>query len=380
MNNDQQQLSHLRITFFIDSFGRGGKERRCLQLIQGLNARGIHDIQLIIADHFVEYDEIYETSAQVEILSRREEKKSNLQIIKEAGQLIAQFKPDIVMAWGLMCAFFTDALMLRQRFKYIIAYIADCNEPRFPSKNFFVNTISKRLCDKAVGNSQAGLEAYGIPDRKRYCVYNGFNISRLDRIKHLHTERYQRDILKVDTRYIVTMVAGVDRRKDYQAFIETARRIAAQRSDVTFLYVGKGRKMDEALSLLREEDKGIIRFLGFREDVEEILACSSLSLLLTNYHEHAEGISNSILESMAIGTPVIATRGGGSAEIIADGQNGYLVDNNDITIICNHIYELLDDPSKRHQMGEACRQQVEQKFSLEATTQQYIDLFREVVF
>ena len=93
MNDNQRQLSHLRITFFIDSFGRGGKERRCLQLIQGLNARGIRDIQLIIADDFVEYDEIYETSAQVEILRRREKKKGNLQIIREAGQLIAQFKP-----------------------------------------------------------------------------------------------------------------------------------------------------------------------------------------------------------------------------------------------------------------------------------------------
>ena len=377
MNNDRQQLSHLRITFFIDSFGRGGKERRCLQLIQGLNDRGIHDIQLIIADNFVEYDEIYETSAQVEILSRREEKKGSLQIIKETDRLIAQFKPDIVMAWGLMCAFFTNVIKIRRRFKYIICYIADCNQPKFPSKDYFVNIISKRLCNKAVGNSQAGLKAYGIPDRKKYCVYNGFNISRLDRIKHLDTEQYLRDTLQVNTKHIVTMVAGVDRRKDFQAFIETARKIAAQRNDVTFLYVGKGRKMDEARSLLREEDENVIRFLGFREDVEEILACSSLSLLLTNYHEHAEGISNSILESMAIGTPVIATRGGGSAEIIADGQNGYLVDNNDINIICNHINELLDDPQKRYQMGAACRRQVEQKFSLEATTQQYIDLFNK---
>ena len=379
MNDNQRQLSHLRITFFIDSFGRGGKERRCLQLIQGLNARGIRDIQLIIADDFVEYDEIYETSAQVEILSRREKKKGNLQIIREAGQLIAQFKPDIVMAWGLMCAFFTDAIRLRQRFKYIIAYIADCNQPSFPSKDYFVNIVSKRLCDKAVGNSLAGLKAYQIADRKKYCVYNGFNISRLDRIKHLDTTRYQHDILKVNTTHIVTMVAGVDRRKDYRTFIETAWKIAAQRSDTTFLYVGKGRKMDDALSLLREEDKGVIRFLGFREDVEEILACSSLSLLLTNYHQHAEGISNSILESMAIGTPVIATRGGGSAEIIADGHNGYLVDNNDISVICHYIHELLDAPHKRQQMGEACRSQVKQKFSLEATTQQYIDMFREVL-
>ena len=368
----------MRITFFIDSFGRGGKERRCLQLIQGLNARGFEDIQLIVADNFVEYDEIYSTTAQVEILSRREEHKSNLDVIREADRLISSFKPDIVMAWGLMCAFFTDAIKLRRKFKYIISYIADCNEPRFPSKDYFVNILSRTLCDKAVGNSQAGLEAYRIPKRKRCCVYNGFNKSRLDSISHLDTEQYRREALGISTRHLVTMVAGVDRRKDYRTFIEVARKVRDMRDDVTFVYVGKGRKMEEALSLLRAEDESSIRFMGYRQDVEEILCCSTLTLLLTDYRQHAEGISNSILESMATGTPVIATLGGGSSEIITDGKSGFLVEHNDTGTICRHINALLDDPEKRKTMGEECQKVVDTQFSLTGTTQQYITLFESL--
>ena len=368
----------IRITFFIDCFGRGGKERRCLQLIQGLNERGIRDIQLIIADNFVEYDEIYETSAQVEILSRREEKKSNYEVIKETDRLIGQFKPDIVMAWGLMCAFFTNAIRIKRRFKYIIAYIADCNAPQFMSKDYFVNLTSKALCDKAVGNSMAGLQTYRIPYRKRICIYNGFNMSRLDRIRNLDIERYRQNELKVSARHIVTMVAGVDRRKDYHAFIEIARKIHSIRDDCMFLSVGKGRLMDKITSELREEDHDIIRFLGFRSDVEEILACSSVSVLLTNYHNHAEGISNSILESMAIGIPVIATLGGGSSEIIEDGKTGYLVENNDIDTTVKLINDLLNDAELRTKMGKECKRVVETKFALNATTQQYITLFESL--
>ena len=73
----------MRITFIIESFGRGGKERRCLQLIQGLNKAGYSDVQLILVNNNIEYPEIYETSAKIEIIDRKGRGLSHLQTYKE---------------------------------------------------------------------------------------------------------------------------------------------------------------------------------------------------------------------------------------------------------------------------------------------------------
>ena len=365
----------MRICFILDTFAGGGKERRCLQLIEGLNSKGYNEIQLIIVNDGIEYPEIYNAQVDLYIIDRKKRGISNFKTIKEIGHLISQYQPKIVMAWGLMSATFVNFLKIRSNFIYIISYIADCNAPKFPSVNYFANKLCLLLCDKAIGNSNAGLTAYKIPNHKKICIYNGFNINRLVRLTGMDIERYKQEVLGVRTKFIISMIAGVDRRKDYYSFIQVAKLILKQRDDVTFLAVGKGKMMNEMKMETNDHEKMLIRFIGFRTDVEEILSCSTLSMLLTNFHNHSEGISNSIVESMAIGVPVIATNSGGTPEIITDGETGYLVNNNDIHQTVTYTIQLLDNSEKRKQMCTACKKLVESKFSLNFTTQQYISLF-----
>ena len=72
----------MRITYILDSFGGGGKERRCLQLIQGLNRRGINDIQVIIIDNRISYPELYDTTAKIEIIGRKEKGLGQFQTVR----------------------------------------------------------------------------------------------------------------------------------------------------------------------------------------------------------------------------------------------------------------------------------------------------------
>ena len=369
----------MRIAFVIDSFVRGGKERRCLQLIQGLNQAGFQDLLLVVVNNDVEYTEIYDTRAKIVVMDRKNKGKSNWHSINELSAHLHSFAPDIVMAWSRMSAAFVDLIRLRNKFRYIVGYIADCNTPHFPSRDYFIHRLSIHLCNKAVGNSLAGLKAYDIPSEKAVCIYNGFNSNRLDVLRHFDSTDFKSKVLHISTPHIVSMVARVDRQKDYSAFIEVARRILSIRDDVTFLAIGKGELLDSTKNTILPEERDFIRFLGFRTDVEQILAASSLSVLLTDYHYHAEGISNSLLESMAIGIPVIATRGGGSVEIVKDGETGYLIDRNDVEETARRIIHLLDDEPTRKAMGNACRQRIVTLCSLEATTRQYIALFQSLL-
>ena len=99
--------------------------------------------------------------------------------------------------------------------------------------------------------------------------------------------------------------------------------ILNNRKDVTFLVIGNGINLEKCRMKARGHEK--IKFLGFQNDIESIVNVFNAGVLLTNQDVHGEGISNSIMEYMALGKPVIATDGGGTKELIVDGKTGFLV-------------------------------------------------------
>lgn len=372
----------MRISFVIDTLNGGGKERRCLQIIQGLNKAGYNDIQLIIVNNGIAYPEIYKTTAQIVIIDRKARRISNRQTIRELEKHFVQFKPNIIQVWNRMSASFVNLikirLILHLRFKYIVAFVADCDPPLFCKRAYFINRLSLFLANKVVGNSKAGLRAYSVPKNKQVCIYNGFNQDRLSNIHLLDTQAKKHE-LGIITPFVVSMIARVGMEKDYQAFIDCANKLLERRNDITFLAVGSGKKIDEYKRRIPNYNKDKILFLGFRSDVEEIIKVSTLTVLFTNYHLHGEGISNSILESMAIGVPVVATQGGGTPEIIEHGKNGYMVNNNDISQSVHYIDMIISNSILHQDMSQHCVETVREFFDLEKTTNQYINLYKSLL-
>src|SRR5256886_4183628 len=115
-------------------------------------------------------------------------------------------------------------------------------------------------------------------------------------------------------------------------------------------------------------------FAGFRLDVPEILAEVAVSVLPSL----SEGLSNVLLESMAAGAPVVATRVGGNPEVVEDGETGLLVPPRDPAALAQAICRLLDSPELASRFGQAGRERVIKSFSLERMVQKteslYLDL------
>jgi glycosyltransferase involved in cell wall biosynthesis len=100
-----------------------------------------------------------------------------------------------------------------------------------------------------------------------------------------------------------------------------------------------------------------------------------IGVLITFY----EGISNSIIEYMAMGIPVIATDGGGTVELVKDEINGYLVEQRNEAQITKKIESLLKDKQLREEMGRSGYSWVRQKFDIAEKTNEYIELYRRVI-
>jgi glycosyltransferase involved in cell wall biosynthesis len=141
--------------------------------------------------------------------------------------------------------------------------------------------------------------------------------------------------------------------------------------DASLVLVGKGdMDVDLRTEAMKKDANGKVKFLGWREDIDEIMPLFDM-LVLPSLNE---GMGRVLVEAMAAGKPVVASRVGGIPDLVRDGETGFLVPPADEKALANGIKKLLDDPSKAKQMGlrgqEHCRQ-----FSLEAMIEKLDDLY-----
>ena len=115
-------------------------------------------------------------------------------------------------------------------------------------------------------------------------------------------------------------------------------------------------------------------FLGQRRDGPALLARAAAAVSPS----YAEGISNAILEAMALRRPVVATAVGGTPEIVREGQDGFLVPPGAPAALARRMLELLDDADLRRRMGERGRRIVEREFGLDQMRTGYDALYQEL--
>ena len=120
---------------------------------------------------------------------------------------------------------------------------------------------------------------------------------------------------------------------------------------------------------------GTVIFAGQRTDVPQIMREIDISVLPSL----SESFSNTLLESMANGVPVVATNVGGNPEIVTDGVNGILVPSKDPAALSRAIAQLLDCPELARRLGEAARAKVVKDFSVDSLLRRTEELYTSLV-
>ena len=162
-----------------------------------------------------------------------------------------------------------------------------------------------------------------------------------------------------------------DADKGQRQIIEVARRLRDFRPELRFVLVGRG--PDEAV--LRRMAEGVpgVVFAGHSDQVADCLAAFDLFL----FPSRREGLGSILLDAMAAGLPVVATRVGGIPELIEDGYNGRLIEAGDVDGLAQAVAHLARDPAARARMGEANRQRAAE-FSAGVMAERYLGLYREL--
>ena len=180
----------------------------------------------------------------------------------------------------------------------------------------------------------------------------------------------------------IGIVGRLARWKGQHVFIEAAAKVIAAGHDAEFVIIGSplfGEEVYEA-DLRRQAGKlGIadrVHFQGFTRDVVGELRHLDL---LVHASTTGEPFGQVIIEGMAVGLPVIASRGGGVPEIITDGENGLLTTMGDAAALAAAVCSLLDHPKTAQRLGQAGYEHVRNHFRASAGARQVTNIYEEII-
>ena len=366
-----------------DSFRQGGTEWQTVQLTRLLHESGKHRLFLASLNDEGPLRAEVEKLGFHDIPSFPLQNFYNLNAAKQLSRLasfLRKNKIDLVHAHDFYTNIFGVAASRLAGVRACIASRRETEGLRSPSKRW----VERRAFNAAaavVANAEAirgQLIAEGLPAPKVVTIHNGLNVAHVTpRINAQRADLLQSFNLPNGRRF-VTIVANMRHvMKDQESFLRAAQLTRTALPDTSFILAGEGEQMPRLQQFAAElglSDSAF--FIGRCNRIGDLLAVSDVCVLSSR---GVEGFSNSILEYMAAGRPVVATDVGGAREAVVNDETGYVVKPQDFQTMAEHLISLLRDPQKAFAMGAQGRRRVVEQFSCEAQLKRVEELYAKLL-
>lgn len=214
-----------------------------------------------------------------------------------------------------------------------------------------------------------------LPKAKFRVIHNGVSTERFAPQRTVGTEI--RNELGIPTGcFVIGSVGRLVPIKDHFTLLRAAEVLLRERKDLHVLLVGDGPERAKLQEYVggSPELPGRVTFCGASDRVPELMNAMQVFVLPSI----CEGMSNTVLEAMATGLPLVVTRAGGNPELVVDGATGFLFPPRDVQALAQHLAKLVESPDLRRSFGEKARQRVVEQFSLAGMIQNYRDLYFEL--
>lgn len=366
----------------VGSFHSGGSERQAVQLIRLLHEDKTHRIHVACLNGAGILRGEVERLGFAEIPEFRLNSFYDLNMIRQLARcrkFLRENRIDVIQSHD----FYTNVFgMIAGRMANVPVRIAAKRETGTKTNaQRFVERRAYGFAHAIVANAEAvknHLIETGVAAKKIEVIYNGLDLTRFDLNGGAasRSEILQSFNLPVkDDLKFVTLVANFRSDvKNQPMFLRAARHVKEKFPHARFILAGEGELLPQMKNMAKdlglENESFFIDNCG-TASVPRLLFVSDVCVLTSL----TEGFSNSILEYMAAGKPVVATRVGGAAEAIQEGENGFLIESNDDAALANHLLELLQDTERAKSFGRRGRQAAEEKFSTVAQLEKILALY-----
>lgn len=354
-----------RVLLLTDGLGNGGTERQITLLAQYLPPVWERMVWSLGDGPFAGALR----SAGVGLRVRPRSWRWDIAPATDLWRLLVRWRPDVVHAWGWMCAAAAGPVCKLLGIPLIDGTIrSGCVLPHHHMAQPWNSVWASRV----IANSRAGLKAYGISPRLGRVVHNGFDPQRLA----LCTPRAG----AAAGPFTVVMTGRMVWEKDFRTFIRAAREVA-QSDGERWRFVAVGDGPDRSRLLREAEDlvaRGVVEFPSPALEVLDFVRRADAGVLMT-HPRIAEGCSNSIMEYLACGLPVVCSAGGGNGELVAAGATGFLIPPADPHELAQKLRWLCSHPEDARVMGLRGKNRLLEEFSVERMVQKTVTVYNEFI-
>jgi glycosyltransferase involved in cell wall biosynthesis len=377
----------VKVLYVINTLGTGGAERSLAEMLPGLANGGV--------DPVVAYLYPREHGVEAEIRGRgfrvvRLDADTFPGRVRELRALIARERPHLLHTtilesslMGRIAALRTPTPVLTslvnilysegrlsdphlRRWRVGVVRAVDAFTSRYLTDHFHAITGAVR---------REAAATMRIPPGRITVIERGRDPNRLGRSSPERRARVRRLLGLSEDAEILISVGRQEYQKGHRTLLR-ALDFLADRPRLILLHAGRP---GQETALLERMQRGLgdnrVRFLGYREDLPDIMAGADLFVFPSMW----EGLGGALIEAMALELPIVASRLDPVAEVVNEGVNALLVPPGEAAALARAIADLLDSPYQRREFGRSGRERFERLFTLDRSTRRMLDLYRRLV-
>lgn len=378
----QPGIRPISVMLIIGSLEYGGAERQVVEMVRTWDRKRVRPVICSLSPRVPLADLLENREAELEIVEKRS--RFDVTTIPRIASVMRRRRIDVVHAFLFDAEIAARFAALLARVPVVIASERNTDYER-PLLHKFFHALTRPLYHAMIANSQAGkdfdIRTLGLPPDMIHVIHNGVDIVKF-RVNRDSGNAVRKELGIPPAAAVVGIVASFKRQKRHEDFLQMAAGVLSSRPNTWFVIAGEtlvGNQQgsddyhSEIRNLVRQlgiEQKCL--FVGARKDIPAIYNACDVTVLPSS----REGTPNVLLESMASGIPVVATEIADNSRIVKQGATGYLVSVGDVPGLIRHVGQLLDNPEKRLEMGEAARQWVAEGFSFATAARKTEEVYR----
>ena len=355
----------LRVALLIDTLSQAGAEKQLVTVATGIDRRRFAPLVICLTATGHYESTLREAGVPVRLLAKRH--KLGLAAYTRLRALLRQERPHVLHTWMFTCNLYgrlaARGLPLATLASEVAADVR---------KSALRLAVDRRLAPRTAAfyvNSGTVARFYhercGIPLEKMVVIPNGVRVPE--------TAPVARGALGVrDDAFVVCGAGRLSEEKGFDHLIEALRLPALADRPVALMLAGEGPERSALERLV--EARGLrdrVRLLGHRSDLPAVLRASD-AFVLSSLHE---GMSNALMEALALGLPCVTTRVGGVDELVVPEESGLVVAAGVPAALARALGRLLDDPALARRLGAAARERMARHFSPEANIRRFEALY-----
>ena len=363
--------SVIKLVLLIPTLAKSGAEKQFTQLATGL-PKDKFEVHVVALTRGGPYESnIRDAGIPLTILGKR--LKFDPFALLKLRKLLKVVQPDILHSW-IFAANSYGRLVAGKAYKPRVIVSERCVDSWKSGWQLWLDRRQISRTTRLLGNSQSVGDFYrntGFPADRISVIPNGIELP--PPTTELRDDVWAEFDIPAGAR-VVGYVGRLALQKRVPDLIWAMHLLQQCTENVYFVVVGDGPQKQQCLNHADHYSSGLVRFLGHRNDAARLIRHMDTFWLASDF----EGMSNSIMEAMAAGVPVVASDIPPNCELVVDGQTGYLINVGDSVAFSQRTDRILADPALASRLGSAARDRIANQFSVQRMIDGHINVYREV--